>query len=104
MLLMEFTVVPLDKGESLSPSVALVLDVVDQSGLAYQLTPMGTIVEGEWSDLTALLDKCFQTAKAVSDRITISVKFDYRKGKVGRLHSKIESVERILGRKLKTSC
>lgn len=103
MVLMEFTVVPLDKGASLSQYVAMVLDVVDKSGLAYQLTPMGTVVEGDWPDLMTLLDKCFHTAEAVSDRITISVKFDYRKGTDGRLHSKIESVERRLGRKLKTS-
>ena len=38
---------PLDKGESLSQYVARSLDIIDKSGLPYQLTPMGTIIEGE---------------------------------------------------------
>ena len=103
MVLMEFSVVPLDKGASVSPYVAAVLDIVDKSGLAYCLTPMGTVVEGEWEELSQLLDRCFHATRAASDRITISVKYDYRKGQTGRLQSKIESVENKLGRKLKTS-
>ena len=55
MTLMEFTLIPLDKGSSFSKYVARVLAIVDKSGLDYCLTPMGTIVEGEWSDLLALL-------------------------------------------------
>lgn len=103
MTLMEFTVIPLDKGPSLSAYVAKVLDVVDKSGLDYRLTPMGTVVEGEWSDLTALLDRCFHTMKAESDRISLTVKFDYRLGGERRLDAKIKSVEGKLRRKLKTS-
>ena len=102
MLLMEFSVVPLDKGESLSPYVASMLDIVDKSGLDYRLTPMGTVVEGEWDALSHLLGACFQSIQTVSDRVTVSVKYDYRKGRSGRLESKIDSVEKQLGRKLKT--
>ena len=47
MVLLEFSMTPLDKGESVSAYVARSLDIVDRSGLPYQLTPMGTIVEGE---------------------------------------------------------
>jgi uncharacterized protein (TIGR00106 family) len=101
--LMEFSIVPLDKGASLSEAVASILDIVDQSGLDYRLTPMGTVVEGEWEALSSLLDACFQSIHTVSDRVIISVKYDYRKGQSGRLQSKIESVEKQLGRKLKTS-
>ena len=57
MTLMEFTMIPLDKGASFSKYVARTLDIVDQSGLDYQLTPMGTVVEGEFSDLLVLLEK-----------------------------------------------
>ena len=48
MVLLEFSMSPFDKGESLGPYVARSLDIVDRSGLPYQLTPMGTIIEGEW--------------------------------------------------------
>jgi uncharacterized protein (TIGR00106 family) len=102
MTLMEFTMIPLDKGDSFSKYVAQVLDIVDQSGLDYQLTPMGTIVEGKWSDLLALLDRCFNAINQISDRISLTVKFDYRKGRKGRLESKVKSVQEKLGRGLKT--
>ena len=42
-----FSLYPLDKGESLSKYVARSLDIIDNSGLDYQLTSMGTMVEGE---------------------------------------------------------
>jgi uncharacterized protein (TIGR00106 family) len=102
MTLMELTMIPLDKGPGLSSFVAKVVNVIDNSGLDYRLTPMGTVVEGEWSELTALLDRCFATAKDQSDRISISLKFDYRKGSVDRLTGKIRSVEEKIGRKLRT--
>jgi len=49
MVLLEFSMAPLGLGESVSEHVARVVDVIDKSGLPYQLTPMGTIVEGEWA-------------------------------------------------------
>ena len=103
MTLMELTMIPLDKGESFSKYVAQSLDIIDSSGLDYLLTPMGTIVEGEWSALLALLDRCFKNFEQQSNRVSVSVKFDYREGKVGRLKTKIESVEQKLGRTLKTT-
>ncbi len=46
MTLMEFSMIPLDKGASFSEYVARILKIVDESGLDYQLNPMGTVVEG----------------------------------------------------------
>jgi len=45
-MLVEFSITPIGRGESLSEDVARILDLVDRSGLNYKLTPMGTIVEG----------------------------------------------------------
>jgi uncharacterized protein (TIGR00106 family) len=100
---MEFTMIPLDKGSSFSEYVARTLEIVDNSGLDYRLTPMGTVVEGEWSDLLSLLDKSFKSLDEVSNRISLSVKFDHRKNHTNRLKGKIESVEKKLGRPLKTT-
>lgn len=98
MALMEFSMIPLDKGASLSRSVAKVLTVVDESGLDYRLNPMGTIVEGQWDDLLGLLTSCFRTLEKDSERISIQAKFDCRKGVNGALVSKIQSVEVMAGR------
>lgn len=73
MVLLEFSMAPLTQGESVSAYVARSLDIIDMSGLPYQLTPMGT-----------------------------NIKIDYRAGPGGRLQSKLESVQRKLGRPLAT--
>ena len=100
MVLLEFSMSPLDKGVSLSPYVARSLDIIDKSGLPYQLTPMGTIVEGEWDQAMALVTACFLRMSQDCDRISTSIRIDYRAGKSGRLKSKIQAVESRLGRTL----
>jgi uncharacterized protein (TIGR00106 family) len=102
MVLIEFSMSPFDKGDSLSQYVARSLDIIDKSGLPYQLTPMGTIVEGEWDEVMALVTACFQRMGQDCNRISTSIKIDYRAGKSGRLKSKIHSIETKLGRALST--
>jgi uncharacterized protein (TIGR00106 family) len=93
MTLVEFSMVPLDKGASFSPYVARLLSIIDESGLDYRLTAMGTIVEGEWDDIMSLLTKCFRELEKDATRIALHAKFDHRKGASGRLEGKIKSVE-----------
>ena len=101
MTLMEFSMIPLDKGDSFSSYVAQTLTIVDESGLDYRMNPMGTVVEGEWDDLLALLTRCFRELEKQSNRISLTVKFDSRKGYSGTLGSKILSVEKKANRPLK---
>ena len=101
MILLEFSMSPMDKGESLSPYVSRSLEIVSNSGLDYRLTPMGTILEGEWDEVMGVVKKCYEKMSSDCNRITCSVKIDYRKGAKGRLESKIASVEAKLGKTLK---
>jgi uncharacterized protein (TIGR00106 family) len=103
MTLMEFSMIPLDKGDSFSPYVARILRIVDDSGLNYRLNPMGTVVEGEWDDLLHLLTRCFRELEKDCHRISLQVRFDYRKGSESRMESKIQSVLVKAGRSLKIS-
>jgi uncharacterized protein (TIGR00106 family) len=93
---------PLDQGESLSAYVARSLDIIEKSGLDYRLNPMGTVIEGEWEDVLEVVGQCFRRMEEDCNRISCSIKIDYRKGHTGRLASKIESVEKKLGKELKT--
>ncbi|MDP3858479.1 MAG: MTH1187 family thiamine-binding protein [Stagnimonas sp.] len=102
MVLLEFAMAPHGQGESLGTHVARILDVIDRSGVAYQLTPMGTILEGDWDDVMAVVTACFKTLQADGARIGMNLKVDYRAGPDSRLRSKIETVEAHLGRKLRT--
>lgn len=98
MVLLEFSMYPLDKGPSLSPYVAKSLDIIDKSGLEYQCHAMGTIIEGEFDQVMDVVRQCFRAMEANCDRIECVIKIDYRKGQAGRLRSKVESVEEKLGR------
>ena len=102
MVLLEFSMTPLTKGESVSVYVTRSLDIVDSSGLPYQLTPMGTIIEGEWADVMAVVTACFERMSQDCKRVSTSIRIDYRAGPGGRLASKIATVEGKLGRKLST--
>ena len=98
MVLLEMSVVPLGKGESVSQYVARCVDLVDQSGLDYQLHAMGTIVEGDLQQVVELMRQCIEEVAKGSNRVTCTAKIDYRRGSAGRLKSKVASVEQKLGR------
>ncbi len=102
MVLLDFSMTPLGKGESVSPYVARCLEVVVQSGLDYRLHAMGTTLEGEWDQVFAAVRRCFEVLQPDCDRITCSIKVDYRKGSSGRLEGKVQSVQNLLARPLKT--
>lgn len=102
MVLLEFAMAPGGKGESVSEYVARILDVIDKSGVTYQLTPMGTILEGEWPAVMAVVTRCFEALATDCSRIGANIKIDYRAGPAGRLQSKTARVEEHLGRKLHT--
>ena len=102
MVLLEFAMFPTSVGESKSAYVARILDLIDKSGVRYQLTPMGTIIEGQWAEVMAVVTDCFAALEADCPRISAQIKVDYRQGDNSRMRSKIEAVENLLGRKLST--
>jgi uncharacterized protein (TIGR00106 family) len=102
MVLLEFSMSPLGKGESVGKYVARSLEIVDKSGVDYRLNPMGTVLEGDWDDVLGVVKQCFERMRKDCNRISCSIKVDYRKGAQGRLQAKVASVEKRLGRTLKT--
>lgn len=102
MVLLDFSMTPLGKGESVSPYVARCLEVVAASGLDYRLHAMGTTLEGELDEVLAVVRRCFEVLQSDCDRISCSMKIDYRKGPGGRLESKVRKVEDLAGRPLRT--
>ena len=100
MVLLEFAMAPGGKGESVGAYVARILDVIDRSGVRYQLTPMGTILEGEWDRVFGVVKACFDELGRDCDRVSLNLKMDWRRGGESRMESKIARVEGTLGRAL----
>jgi len=99
-VLLEFSMSPFDKGESLSKYVSRSLDIIDRSGVPYVLGPMGTVLEGEWEEVMEVVTDCFERMKQDCGRISVSIKVDYRKGRTSGLVDKMAKVEKAVGRKL----
>lgn len=100
-VLIEFSMSPLDKGESVSKYVAGSLDIIDQSRVSYQFTPMGTILEGEWDEVMDVITRCYKRMNEDCNRVVCYMKVDARKDKSGRLTSKTDKVESLLKKPLK---
>jgi uncharacterized protein (TIGR00106 family) len=95
-VLVDLSIFPLDKGDSLSAHVARALKIIRDSGLPYEIGPMGTSLEGEWDEVVGVVNNCFQELKKDCDRVYVALKMDYRKGPSGRIESKVRSVQEKL--------
>jgi uncharacterized protein (TIGR00106 family) len=100
-MVVEFSVVPIGRGEELAGPIARVLDLVDGSGLPYRLTAMGTIVEGEWDEVLGLVRRCHEALRGEAARVLTHITIDDRAAGAGRLDGKVRDVETALGRSLK---
>ncbi|MCF6331510.1 MAG: MTH1187 family thiamine-binding protein [Sulfurimonas sp.] len=102
-VLVEFSMFPTSSdcrdGSSVSKQVCKIIDAIDKSGVSYQLTPMGTIIETE--TLREALDVIEMAYEQLDcERIYSALKFDIRKDSKNRLKNKIKSVENLLNRKI----
>lgn len=93
-----FSIIPMDKGESISAEVAKAIRLVDESGLNYQTTAMGTLVEGDWESIMDLIKKCHQAVRRGSKRVYTRINIDDREGATNELAKKVASVESKLGK------
>jgi uncharacterized protein (TIGR00106 family) len=100
-VMVEFSIIPVGKGPSLSPVIARVLKIVVDSGLNYKANPMGTVVEGDWDQVMGIIKKCHDEVMKDSERVLTSIKIDDRKGTESRIEKKLESVEKKIRMKLK---
>jgi uncharacterized protein (TIGR00106 family) len=100
-MVVEFSLVPVGRGEELAEDVARIIDIIDTSGLPYQLTSMGTIVEGDWDAVFSLIRKCHEAMRGRAGRVLTHIAVDDRAGVSGRLAGKVRDVEKALGRTLK---
>lgn len=99
-VLVDLSIFPVGQSEHLSTYVAPVVQLISDSGHAYQLTAMGTLLETE---TTAEALNLIERAQALltdagCERIYATVKLDIRSGPAGRLKQKTASVEAKLSR------
>jgi uncharacterized protein (TIGR00106 family) len=100
-MLVEFSIIPIGKGSSIGDDIAKVLKIVDNSKLQYKINPMGTVVEGKWDDVMALVKKCHNSVLKRGERVVTTIKIDDRKKKSNMIEEKVKAVEKRLHKSLK---
>ena len=99
MAILEVSVVPLGTGTpSVSEYVARAVRVLEnEQDIKYELTAMGTIIEGDLERLLDLVGKMHRSAfDAGAMRVVTTVKIDERRDKPSSIIGKVESVKRKL--------
>ncbi len=97
-VIVEFSMFPTDKGDSVSPYVSRIIKMMIESGIAYKLTPMGTVFEvSEMHDALTVVGKAYRQLEMDCGRVFAIAKFDIRKGKENRMDDKIRSIEDKIG-------
>jgi uncharacterized protein (TIGR00106 family) len=94
MAIMEISVVPVGtESPSVSPFVAECVRMVDQLGLQYEVTSMGTEVEGDVEELLKLAAQMHQVPFAKgAQRVVTTIKIDERRDKELKIRGKRQSV------------
>lgn len=101
-MLAQVTITPVGTGEELKELVAKAVKIINNSELDYQLTSMGTIIEGEWDEIMVLIKKCHDEIKNFAERVVTNIVIDDRKDMKNRLKGKVLEVEYVLGESLET--
>jgi len=91
-MIAEFSVTPIGAGVSLRKYVTKAVQIVHDSGLKYELNPMGTVVEGKWDEVMAVIKKCNDELLRECRRVSIAIKIDSRKGPSPPMEEKVRRV------------
>ncbi|MFZ1946759.1 MAG: MTH1187 family thiamine-binding protein [bacterium] len=93
MAVAEISVVPVGAGPSISTYVARAVGIVKASGLKYELSSMGTNVEGDVSAILAIVMKVHEACFAQGAvRVLTTLKIDDRRDKTLSIDGKKAAV------------
>ena len=100
-MLVELNINLLGRGTHLSHDLAEILKTIDESGLPYCLTPLGTCFEGDWDELMGVLKKCHYQARTLSSHVMTTVRIEDEEGATDKINENVAAVERAAGRRLR---
>lgn len=97
-VIVDFCLVPIGSGVSLSQYVAACEDILGRAGLKTTLHANGTNIEGDWDQVFAAIKKCHETVHAMGAcRIFTVLKLGTRTDREQSMEDKVESVVSKLG-------
>jgi len=96
-VIVDFCLVPLGVGVSVSKYIAACQQVFDEAGLKTHLHAYGTNLEGEWDQVFSCIKKCHQLIHDMgAPRISSTLKFGTRVDRLQSMDQKVKSVKEKL--------
>jgi uncharacterized protein (TIGR00106 family) len=100
-MLADLTIIPIGSSAHTSDTLAEVLNAIDTSGIAYQLTPTTTCLEGSWEKVMNVARLCHEIARRNHAHVVTEIRIE-DDGDHGMLRHNLESVESHAGRSFNT--
>lgn len=100
-MVLELTVIPRGGEASTSTQIAALVKPIEASGLEYQMTAFGTLIEGSWDEVMEVARRCHEEARRSSSRVLTLMRVDDYEGRTNEIHDAVQRVERKLGRPLR---
>ena len=89
----DFCIVPIGVGVSLSSYIKACLSIIEEQKLEYELGPNGTSIEGEWDKVFECVKKCHELVHSKgAPRIYTTLKVNTRTDKKQFFKDKVLSV------------
>ena len=93
-VILDFCVVPIGVGVSVSKYVAACQKILEKAGLNYKMHAYGTNVEGEWDKVFAVIKECHEAIHEMgAPRISTTIRVGTRTDRHQTMDDKIKSVE-----------
>ncbi len=95
MIIAEVSIIPVGTGSpSLSSYIAQCIKILYGKNIKFQLTPMGTVMEGEWEEvMTVIRQMQEEIFKQGALRVVATIKIDERRDKQSSMQDKLNSVK-----------
>lgn len=93
-VMIDLCVVPIGVGVSVSAYIAECERLISAAGLSAQLHPYGTVIEGEWDAVFAVVKRCHEKVHAMgAPRVFTTLKVGTRTDRLQTMQDKIDSVQ-----------
>lgn len=98
-VMVDLCVVPIGVGVSVSEYVAACERLITDAGLESQLHPYGTVIEGDWDAVMAVVKRCHEVVHEMgAPRVFTTLKLGTRTDREQSMDDKINSVREKLER------
>jgi uncharacterized protein YqgV (UPF0045/DUF77 family) len=74
-------IVPIADAHKSYPVIDECIGMIQHSGIAYQVTPFETVLEGHYKEIMALVDKLYALALSQSEELVINIRIHAKNGK-----------------------